>query len=181
MIWSGWAELGRVVIVGGLGYVAALLLLRAAGQQALTKMTAYDLLVTIALGSVLATAVLSSQVKLDKAVLGFGLLLGLQRLFAWASERSRWVRNLVNNDPVLLVHKGRIVEGAMKKTNTSLDEIEAALRAEGRASLDGICGMVLETDGSISVIPASGRIQPAVEKLTEWSGDSRQGGSDSRC
>jgi uncharacterized membrane protein YcaP (DUF421 family) len=175
MIWSGWAELGRVTVVGTLGYLAALLLLRAAGQQALTKMTAYGLLVTVALGSVLATAVLSSQVKLDKAALGFGLLLGLQRLIAWASKRSSWVRSLVNNEPMLLVHKGQVNDRAMQRTNTTRDELEAALRAEGRAGLDGVGAMVLETDGSISVIAAAEvGDDTAVEKLVPPPRDERR-------
>ncbi|PSC03468.1 hypothetical protein SLNSH_18965 [Alsobacter soli] len=88
-VWNGWAELGRMVAVGTLAYLSALILLRLAGQQALAKMTAYGLLVAIALGSVLATALLSPQVRLDKAVGAFALLLGLQRLIAWTSMRSQ--------------------------------------------------------------------------------------------
>ena len=77
MFFSGWSELGRTVVVGTLAYIAVVLLLRGVGKRALTKMRAYDFVVTVALGSSLATALLSSQVKIDKAVIGIALLLGL--------------------------------------------------------------------------------------------------------
>jgi uncharacterized membrane protein YcaP (DUF421 family) len=107
MFFSGWSELGRTVVVGTLAYIAVVLLLRGVGKRALTKMRAYDFVVTVALGSSLATALLSSQVKIDKAVLGFALLLGLQRLVAWLSTRWGWFHDLVNNEPTLVFIAGR--------------------------------------------------------------------------
>ncbi len=153
LFFSGWAELVRTLVVGTLVYFAVVLLLRGAGKRALTKMRAYDFVVTVALGSSLATALLSSQVKLDKAVIGVALLLGLQRLFAWLSTRWRWFHDLVNNEPTLVFHHGRMLKGAIESLNLTPDEIMAAARSQGQGNLDEIEAVVVETDGGFSVIP----------------------------
>ena len=152
LFFSGWAELVRTLVVGTLAYFAVVLLLRGAGKRALTKMRAYDFVVTVALGSSLATALLSSQVKLDKAILGVALLLGLQRLFAWLSTRWRWFHDLVNNEPTLVFHQGRMLTGAIEDLNLTPDEIMAAARSQGQGNLEEIEAIVVETDGSFSVI-----------------------------
>lgn len=153
LFFSGWVELVRTIVVGALAYLAVVLLLRGAGKRALTKMRAYDFVVTVALGSSLATALLSSQVKLDKAVVGVALLLGLQRLFAWLSTRSRWFHDLVNNQPTLVFHRGRMLTGAIESLNLTPDEIMAAARSQGQGNLEEIEAVVVETDGGFSVIP----------------------------
>jgi uncharacterized membrane protein YcaP (DUF421 family) len=155
-IFSGWSELVRTVVVGTLAYFAIVLLLRGAGKRALTKMRAYDFVVTVALGSSLATALLSSQVKLDKAVVGVALLLGLQRLFAWLSTRWRWFHKLVNNEPTLVFHQGHMLEKAIENLNLTSQEIRAAVRSQGKGDLGQIEAVVVETDGSFSVIPKLG-------------------------
>src|SRR4051794_24742339 len=55
MFFHSWAALGRVLLVGPLAYVALVLLLRVSGKRTLTKLNAFDLVVTVSLGSTLAT------------------------------------------------------------------------------------------------------------------------------
>ena len=78
MVFSSWAGLLRVLIVGTLAYVALVLLLRVSGKRTLSKMNAFDLVVTVALGSTLATVILSKDVALTEGVTAFALLIGLQ-------------------------------------------------------------------------------------------------------
>ena len=68
MLFESWAGLGRVLIVGTLAYAALVLLLRISGKRTLTKLNAFDLIVTVALGSTLATVLLSSSVALAEGV-----------------------------------------------------------------------------------------------------------------
>ena len=153
MFFSGWAELLRVVVVGFLAYVAIVMLLRVTGKRALVNMNAYDLIVTVALGSTLATALLSSEVKLDKAIIAFALLLGLQRLVAWLSMKFRWFHDLVNAEPSLVLHRGRMLDEALRRRHLTPDEVRAAVRAQGYASLEEIEAVVMEESGTLSVIP----------------------------
>ena len=85
MLFDSWAGLGRVLLVGTLAYVALVLLLRISGKRTLSKLNAFDLVVTVALGSTLATVLLSKSVALAEGVLALGLLILLQYVIAWLS------------------------------------------------------------------------------------------------
>jgi uncharacterized membrane protein YcaP (DUF421 family) len=152
MFFDGWMTLGRTALVGTLAYLALVLLLRASGKRTLSKMNAFDFIVTVALGSTLATILLSSSVSLARGVLAFGLLILLQFVITWLSVRSSAVRRLVKAEPTLLVHKGEFLHGAMKQERVTEEEIRAALRSQGIPAVDNVEAVVLETAGDLSVI-----------------------------
>src|SRR5919106_5772400 len=143
MLFDSWAGLGRVLLVGTLTYVALVLLLRISGKRTLTKLNAFDLVVTVALGSTLATVLLSSSVALAEGVLALGLLIFLQYAIAGLSVRSPGFQALIKAEPTLLLHRGRLLDGAMKAERITREEILAALRASGAADLSGIAAVVL--------------------------------------
>lgn len=148
----------RTLIIGVLAYAALVLLLRISGKRTLSKMNAFDLVVTVALGSTLATILLSKNVALIEGILAFALLIGLQYLVAWASVYSSSIRRIVKSEPALLFHRGEFLREAMRRERVTEGEVRAAIRAEGIAALSEIEAVVLETDGSFSVVqkPARG-------------------------
>ena len=75
MLFDSWFGLARVVLVGAAAYVALVFLLRMSGKRTLSKMNAFDLVVTVALGSTLATVTLNRSVPLAEGVVAFGLLI----------------------------------------------------------------------------------------------------------
>jgi uncharacterized membrane protein YcaP (DUF421 family) len=152
MFFDGWTGLLRVLVVGTLAYTALVLLLRATGKRTLSKMNAFDLIVTVALGSTLATVLLSKDVALAEGVLAFALLILLQFGITWLSVRSERVQALVKAEPRLLLHHGRLLPGALRRERMTGEEVRAAVRSQGIASLDEVAAVVLETDGSVSVL-----------------------------
>lgn len=68
MIFQNWGGIGRTLLVGVLAYVALILLLRLSGKRTLAKLNAFDLVVTVAIGSTLATILLSESVALAEGV-----------------------------------------------------------------------------------------------------------------
>ena len=82
-----------------------LLLLRVSGKRTLTKINAFDLVVTVALGSTLATVLLTKSVALAEGLTAFVLLIFLQFVLIWLSVRSRAVSRLVKSEPTLLVYQ----------------------------------------------------------------------------
>ncbi|QDA36763.1 DUF421 domain-containing protein (plasmid) [Paracoccus liaowanqingii] len=153
MFFDDWAGVIRTVIVGLLAYLALIVMLRASGKRTLSKMNAFDLVVTVALGSTLATVLLTASVPLVEGVVALALLVYLQYAITWASVRSDRFRALIKAEPTLLVHDGRPLEGAMKTQRVTRDEIDAALRSSGKTDLTQVKSVVLETDGSMTVIP----------------------------
>ena len=86
---SSWTSIARVLLVGVAAYAGLLLLLllRVSGKRTLTKMNAFDLVVTVALGSTLATVLLTKSVALADGLAAFALLILLQYGLTWLSVR----------------------------------------------------------------------------------------------
>lgn len=155
MFFQGWAGLGRVLVVGICAYSGLVLILRISGKRTLSKMNAFDFVVTVALGSTLATVFLSKGVALAEGLLALGLLIGLQWVVAWLAVRSAIWRKLIKSEPRLLALRGQINEAALIAERINQEEIFSALRSAGHASLADVEAVVLETDGSFSVIAAN--------------------------
>ena len=115
MFFNSWSGLWRTLVVGTLSYLALVLLLRVSGKRTLSKMNAFDLVVTVALGSVLATVILSHDVALAEGMVAFATLIGLQFLITFLSTRSNTVANFVKSEPTLLLHRGAFLHQAMRK------------------------------------------------------------------
>jgi uncharacterized membrane protein YcaP (DUF421 family) len=156
MFFESWGGLLRVVLVGSLAYVAMVLLLRVSGKRTLSKLNAFDFIVTVALGSTLATVLLNRDVALAEGVMAFALLIGLQFLITWLSVRSRRVSALVKAEPSLVLYRGQFLPEALRRERVTEAEVLAVLRSHGALSLEEVEAVVLETDGSLSVIQGSG-------------------------
>jgi uncharacterized membrane protein YcaP (DUF421 family) len=153
MVFDSLGGLGLVVATGVVIYGILIVVLRVAGQRTLAKLNAFDLVVTVALGSVLATVVVSRDVAWVEAVAAIVVLVTSQVVVAWASVRWRWLRRAVRAEPLVLVRAGRRLDEQMQAHRTTRSDIDQAVRAAGFGSLEQIAAVVLETDGSFSVIP----------------------------
>ncbi|MGK8439190.1 DUF421 domain-containing protein [Ectopseudomonas hydrolytica] len=152
MFFDNWQVLIRTVTVGVLAYINLVVFLRLSGRRTLSKMNAFDLVVTVALGSTFATILLDKDVSLAQGALAMALLIGLQFLVTWTSVRVGWVRRLVTGEPALLFHRGQFLRGAMRAARVTEDEVRSSIRSAGVEVLTDVEGVVLETDGSFSVV-----------------------------
>jgi uncharacterized membrane protein YcaP (DUF421 family) len=151
----------RTLVIGVLAYSILVVFLRVSGKRTLSKMNAFDFVVTVALGSTLAAILLNKDVALAEGALALALLVALQYAITWSSVRTRWVRRLLTGQPSLLLHDGKLLPAALRRARVTEAEIRAAVRASGLSSLREVRAVVLETDGSFSV-------------LSRTSGDARQ-------
>lgn len=156
LFFEKWDNLHRTLIIGVLAYVVLIIFLRVSGKRTLSKMNAFDFVVTVALGSTLATILINKSVTLAQGALAFALLIGMQFIVTWSSVRMRWVRKLITGEPTLLVYRGEFLHREMKRTRVNENEVRAAVRSSGLANIADAAAVVLETDGSFSVIEAAG-------------------------
>jgi uncharacterized membrane protein YcaP (DUF421 family) len=155
VFFQNWGGLIRVMVIGVLAYSALVLLLRISGKRTLTKMNAFDLVVTVALGSTLATIVMSKDVALAEGVLAFAVLILLQFVVTWLSVRFEGVRKIVKSEPRLLYYGDQFLDEAMRSERVTRDEILAAMRSSGHAAMESVEAVILETDASFSVLGKS--------------------------
>ncbi len=152
MFFHSWAGLWRVLVGGVSAYAGLVVLLRVSGKRTLAKMNAFDLIVTVALGSILATILLSKDVAVAEGLVAFGTLIGLQFVIAWLSVRSRTASKIVKSEPSLLLFRGQLLHDALRRQRVTEGEVRAALRQSGHGELEAAEAVVLETDGTFSVV-----------------------------
>lgn len=152
MLFQGWPGLARTVLVGVLAYVGLVAFLRLSGKRTLSKLNAFDLVVTVALGSTLSTILLNEDVALAEGLVAFATLIGLQWIVAWTSIRWPRFADAVRADPVLLVRRGRPLERALKRERITEGEVLSAVRDAGGQDLAAAEAVFLEGDGSLTAI-----------------------------
>jgi uncharacterized membrane protein YcaP (DUF421 family) len=126
--------------------------LRIAGQRTLAKWYAFDLIVTVALGSTFANGVLSKDVSIAQSGLGLILLVALRFATAWIIVHKGSFRIVVNPPPALLVRNGQFQQDVMLLHRVDETDVRAAVRGKGFAGLEEVGAVVLEPDGRFSVI-----------------------------
>lgn len=112
MFFEDVAGIWRTLVVGACAYVLLIFLLRLTGKRTLSKMNAFDLVVTVALGSTLATILLSKDVPLAEGVTAFVLLAGAQFVVTWTSVRSKRFRTWIKAEPTTCSAPGRCLRTA---------------------------------------------------------------------
>jgi uncharacterized membrane protein YcaP (DUF421 family) len=167
MFFDSWQDLARIVIVGVIAYVALVGVLRISGNRTLSKMNAFDLVVTVALGSTLATILLSKDVALLEGMAAFMLLVGLQFVVTWLSVRSPTFSRIVKTEPTLLLYRGQFLPDQMRRARVVDAEVLAAVRAQGIASIGQVEAVVLETDGTFAVVRSSDEPATALAGVTK--------------
>ncbi len=141
----------RTLIVGTLAYVALVLFLRISGKRTLAKLNAFDLVVTVALGSTLSSILLQESIALAEGLVALALLIGAQYLVTYMSVRSTSFASMVRSEPSLLAKDGRFCDGHMQRERITRDEAMSAVRANGGDDLSDVEFLILESDGTISV------------------------------
>lgn len=150
MLFQSWEGVIRTVLVGILAYVTLVIILRISGKRTLAKLNAFDLVVTVALGSTLSAILLQESVALAEGATALALLVAMQYAVTFTSVRSRRVARFIRSEPALLVHEGVACESVMKKERITASEAVAAVRAAGGKRLEDAKFLVLESDGTLS-------------------------------
>ncbi|CAG9167951.1 DUF421 domain-containing protein [Cupriavidus respiraculi] len=150
MLFQNWEGIVRTVAVGILAYVTLIVFLRISGKRTLAKLNAFDLVVTVALGSTLSAVLLQESVALAEGATALGLLILMQFVVAYLSVRSRRIAKWVRSEPTLLARNGQFCEEAMKRERITPEDALGAVRAAGGRDVADVETLILESDGSIS-------------------------------
>lgn len=132
-------------------YLCVILLTRIFGKRSFSKMSSFDFAMTVAVGSIIATTVLSPSVSIWSGMVGLVAVYALQMGVALA-RRLKWVQNLVDNSPLLLMDGSHILQDNMRKARVSEGDLRSKLREANVTQLSQIKAVVFETTGDISVL-----------------------------
>ena len=151
-IFSQWEDLVRVFVSALAGYVALVVLLRSSGKRTLSKMNAFDFVVTIAFGSVLAAIALNKTVSIAEGVTALAFFVGIQYVVTWLSVRSERFQAVIKGSPTLLFYGGDFLRDALRRTRVTEEEVLSAIRRSGAMTPAEVGAVVLETEGTLTVM-----------------------------
>ncbi|MGB3456431.1 MAG: YetF domain-containing protein [Litorimonas sp.] len=162
---DGWQSLFNVAVGAAILYPLLVVLIRLAGKRSVSKMNNFDWIVTVAVGSVIASGIVFDSVTVTDAILGTALLLGLQRVLTqWMAGSGSATRAIVST-PTLMLHEGRMLRDAMRRERISEEEIHSALRASGFSDPAAAYAVVLESNAELTVIPREAGDGPALRDV----------------
>jgi uncharacterized membrane protein YcaP (DUF421 family) len=142
----------QIVLRTGVIYLLVLIGVRLSGKREVGQMTPFDLTLLLLLSNSVQNAMTGPDTSLLGGAVAASTLLVFNYLVADVSGGSRRFRKLVQGEPSLLVHDGKVIESHMEKERVSMDELHRALREHGIQSVDQVALSVLEVDGSISCL-----------------------------
>ncbi len=115
-------------------------------------MTPFDLTLLLLLSNAVQNAMTGPDTTLAGGAVAAGTLLLMNYVVADLAGVNRRFRKLVQGQPSLLVHDGRVIEAHMAREHITMDELQRAVREHGIGSMHDVALAVLEVDGSISVL-----------------------------
>jgi uncharacterized membrane protein YcaP (DUF421 family) len=152
MFFPGGHVLLQIVLRTGVIYLLVLIGVRLSGKREVGQMTPFDLTLLLLLSNSVQNAMTGPDTSLLGGAAAASTLLVLNYLVANLSGRNRKVRRLVEGEPSLLIHDGKVIEPHMAREHVSMDELNRALREHGINSCNQVALAVLEVDGSISCL-----------------------------
>ncbi len=142
----------QIVVRTGVIYLLVLIGVRLSGKREVGQMTPFDLTLLLLLSNSVQNAMTGPDTSLMGGAVAAATLLVLNYLVADVSGVSKRLRRLIQGQPSLLVHDGKVIETHMAREHVSMDELHRALREHGINSCDQVALAVLEVDGSISCL-----------------------------
>lgn len=142
-----------MVLISAAGiYISVILYTRLSGLRSFSKMSSFDFTMTVAVGSLIATTVLTEDPPLVQAIIALGALYILQISVAKIRGVYPVVSKLVDNQPTLLMRGRNMLDENLKETKVTPDDIRAKLREANVTDIDQVKAVVMETTGDISVL-----------------------------
>ncbi|TXD96587.1 DUF421 domain-containing protein [Psychrobacter frigidicola] len=157
MNWQAWFSiewqqvLGISLSVTGF-YFCLILFTRIVGLRSFSKLSSYDFAMTIAIGSILASTILSDSPSLLQGLLAVSLLFILQMMVSMVRRKFKPIKSLIDNQPIILMAHGEYFWDNLKEANLSTSDVQEVLRKNGIKSKCEVFAVIMETTADMSVI-----------------------------
>jgi uncharacterized membrane protein YcaP (DUF421 family) len=144
-----WEFVARGIIV----YVFLILILRLTGKRQIGQLSPFDLVLLLVLSNAVQNSMNGGDNSVAAGMILAATLIAVNWLTGMLTYRSKRAERLIEGSPLVLLHNGRIYEQALDEAQLTREELLSAIRSEGYANLNDVRAVILENDGSISVIP----------------------------
>lgn len=147
-----WTAILMVVITTIGIYISLVILTRLVGLRSFSKMSSFDIAITIAIGSLIANTILNANPPLPQAVVALAVLYLLQITMGLVRNKFPVMRKLVDNEPLLLMRGAEMLDENLTKAQVTPADVRAKLRQANVTQFSQVKAVVMEATGEISVI-----------------------------
>lgn len=154
--WGGFEPIIRTIIVGTLAYASLVMIIKISGKRTLATMNALDFIITVAIGAAYGRVLTAKGVSLSEALTAFVLLACLQFIFSKLELKFPLFRKYTSSPPTMLYYNNDFIEKNLRSERINKDELMGTVRKKGLSDLEAVEMIILESDGSFSVIEKSG-------------------------
>jgi uncharacterized membrane protein YcaP (DUF421 family) len=148
---SEWDRIGAVVLAAVVTYLAIIVVVRLSGKRTTANLNSFDWLITVTIGSLASSGILLRDVAVTDALAAIAALALCQFALTAAVRRWETAERTVKAEPLLLLHRGKLLKDNLDSARISIAELRAVLRREGIAEPDDASWVVLETNGELTV------------------------------
>jgi uncharacterized membrane protein YcaP (DUF421 family) len=139
----------RVAVI----YLFLVVVLRISGKREVGQLSILELIVVLLISDAVQNSMVGENTTVWGGMVAVLVLLGLDYGLSMVTRRSRRVRRAIEGEPRLLIRDGQLLPKALREEGVDANDVRAAIRAHGFTRIEEIRMAVLETNGSISVIP----------------------------
>ena len=137
-------------------YLFVLVALRVLGKREFGQLSPLELVSLLMIPEIVSQALTGDDYSLTNAFVGVATLFVLVFATSLLMHRFKKAEVAVAGEPTVLVHRGELFERALNVTRVTPDEVFSEMHKSGLQSLDEVEWAILETDGSIAIVPVAG-------------------------
>ncbi|MGE6629795.1 DUF421 domain-containing protein [Bacillus sp. NPDC077027] len=145
------------------GFFALFFITKLLGKTQFAQITPFDFISALILGEMVGNAIFDQEVSILHILFAVAVWGVLIYTVEWFSQKFKSIRAFLEGRPTLVINKGKIHYKRLKKNMLDLNQLQTLIRAKGHFALNEIEYAILETDGSISVLPKA-QYAPATSK-----------------
>jgi uncharacterized membrane protein YcaP (DUF421 family) len=149
-MWMPEVTVVERIVRAGVGYLFLLIAFRLTGKRQVGQLTPFDLVVLLIISNVLQNAMIGPDNSVTGGLIGALTIFALNHVVAKLSYSRRWIERLIDGNPTLLVHNGRVDRAAMAAELVTRAELHAALRDAGIANVGDAHFVMLESTGRLT-------------------------------
>ncbi len=147
----------EVIFRSVLTYIILIILARKIGRKLISRITFFDFIVGVLLGSIAVRIALGSQESPFLAVISAIIITTLTIITDYINIKSTDFRKLVDGEPIILVSNGKMLDYNLKKAMVTINELMMQLREKDIFNIDDVALAIIETDGELTVLPKANK------------------------
>lgn len=134
-------------------YIFVIIAVRIMGKRQVGELKPHELVITILLSAVAVIPLEENSMPLANCLVPILLFISMEIITSVVSMKSLWFRNLLQGKPIFVIRKGKLDQNKLKQMRFTIDDIVDALRQKDIFDLSEVEDAVIETNGSLSVLP----------------------------